>query len=137
MKGLELPVNIIVIMIVAVLVLLAFAFYFTSQSSQGASAIVVEKAHQEGCIRLRAAPVLCEHTKVNDVPVSYNDKTYSLGNVCALRGITDSVQCAKSCGCVAEGQGIALSNPASTQTGGTGLALVPEDVSIDFDGNVV
>lgn len=116
MKGMELPVNMIVIVMVAVLVILAVAFYFTQQSGRGVSAIDLEKAYQQGCIVLKAPAFACDHNKINTVPTGYSagGTAYSLGNVCALRGIRDSVSCAKSCGCDASGTALQLSAPQQT-----------------------
>lgn len=129
MKGIELPVNMVIIVIVAAVVLTVVGFFFLSQSSS-LSAASLDQLHSEGCLTLRAAPFECDHASVNSVSVGTGVKKMSLGEVCASKGVFDSISCAKSCLCDTTGAAnpVTLSKSGSITTGTNVLNLIPEEV---------
>lgn len=86
--------NLIIILALAVLVLVAILTFFSSQFFSGSGQVDVQKVFGAGCSALRFN-YGCEHSKVNDVSI---DGT-SLGYACGQKGLIDTVQCAKACGC--------------------------------------
>ncbi len=104
MKGLELPVNIIVIIAIAVLVMVAIGAFFVSGFWKGVSSIDETAAFSAGCGNLRNI-YECKASNVNNVvlagysPSGTTNAKCNLGYLCAKKGASDVVQCAKLCGC--------------------------------------
>ena len=107
MKGLELPINIIVIIAVAVLVFTVIAAFFTGALSQGVNTIAVENAFQKGCQLAKTV----ESCNSISFPVSGYRQTEKgiqedpAGSVqfswlCGLKGAAnDQTKCLRLCGC--------------------------------------
>ena len=120
MKGLELPVNIIVVIAIAVLVLVALAAFFMTNFWGGAVTIDQTQAFITGCNSLRTL-YECKASNVNSVIISgYSpsgtaNARCSLGYVCGRRGAADILQCAKLCGCPIYGEtGASLDDKCGT-----------------------
>ena len=94
----ELPLNIIIFVAVGVLVLVSvggFFFGFFSDSS-----VDNKKLFAQGCASLRSFHE-CDHGQINTITM----EGVSLGYVCGRSGFTNTVDCAKACGCrVGEGE---------------------------------
>ncbi len=127
-KGLELPVSVIVIIAIAVLVLVVTSAFFISNFGSGTATIGLEQAFAAGCTNLRAL-YGCQSSSVNAVRIpGYNPAGSqggcNLGYVCRQKSASDTVACAKLCGCQTlegeSGQGLATSceiaAPPSTST---------------------
>ncbi len=109
MRGMELPINMIVIIAVAVLVLTVIAAFFTGALGQGVNTIAVENAFQKGC-QLAKTVYNCN---TNSFPVSgyrptasnsiQEDPTgsVSFSVICNLKGAADQTTCLRLCGCAA------------------------------------
>jgi len=104
MKGLELPINIIIVIAIAVLALVIVSIFFVSNFSGGSDSIGLESALQSGCTNLRAL-YSCDSTKMTEVKIpnyNINGKQASLADVCVKKGVSDNAQCAqKLCSCPA------------------------------------
>lgn len=108
MKGLELPVNMIIVIAVAVLVLVVIAAFFAGQTTSGFNTVSLQNAFAEACGNLRLAYSCSENglelakTKAN-LKASEPDKEYSVADLCRLKGIQtfgNPNPCLKACGCV-------------------------------------
>lgn len=109
MKGLELPINVIVVVALAVLVLVVISAFFLSNFFGGAGTIDEAAAFTTGCGSLRALG--CRPADVNNVCItgySENAEDKGLGYLCIKRGADDTAKCAKLCGCVVFEAGGAL-----------------------------
>ncbi|MBI4163127.1 MAG: hypothetical protein HY513_05575 [Candidatus Aenigmarchaeota archaeon] len=112
MRGLELPINIIVIIAIAVLVLTVIAAFFTGALGGGTNAIATEQAFQKGCQLLRTVQA-CDSGRIEFVTIagyraSQNGITADATSpgvpmltVCTLKGASDASTCAQLCGCPA------------------------------------
>jgi len=109
MKGLELPISMIVIIAVAVLVLVVVAAFFAGYFGTGTGAISLESAFSRGCAALRAGyQCLPENTGkviIADYAKTVNDPNkgiYSLQKICEEKGLAvgDTNACARACGCL-------------------------------------
>ena len=106
MKGLELPINMIIVVAIAVLVLVVVAAFFSGQFLGNTDVIAVNKAFNEGCNSLRTV-FNCDPGKVGEVITSYKATATSneatLLVVCGLKDKTlenNPNLCAQACGCV-------------------------------------
>jgi len=105
MKGLELPVNMIIIIAIAVLVLVVVAAFFAGRTGEGFASISLEQAFTQGCAALRAG-YECNSQSIGSVIIpgykkGANDQTpHPLSEICADKGIPDLNACARACGCV-------------------------------------
>lgn len=111
MKGLSLPINMIVIIAIAVLVLVVIAAFFTGQIFGGETTINREAAFQEACQSLRFT-YNCDPDTVNSITTQYallgtgTGAKANLMQVCNERNPTVIQQassperaCANLCGC--------------------------------------
>ncbi|MFC2143278.1 hypothetical protein ACFLQN_02670 [Candidatus Aenigmatarchaeota archaeon] len=105
-KGISISMNLVIVVIVAMIILAVLASFFTSQYLETGSSLNIEKYFNLGCIKL--ADNGCDHTTLNEIRFANN--MISLGNICAEKGITDSIACSRMCGCILDPheQGIAL-----------------------------
>ncbi len=135
MKGLELPVNIIVVIAIAVLVMVALGAFFAANFWGNTNIINQQQALSNGCNSLRTL-YECKASRVNSViisgysPSGMTNAKCSLGYVCGKQGAADTVACAKMCGCQIYGErGTSLDDKCGT--GGlqgpstTGLGQTP------------
>jgi hypothetical protein len=105
MKGMELPINMIVVVLIAVLVLVTVSTFLAGQLGGGGGAIELERAFSEGCQKLRSQ-YNC-NTGANIRIMSYTLPGYAAGSgstffgtpsICSQKGYTDT-ECARMCGC--------------------------------------
>lgn len=107
MKGLELPINMIVVVAIAVLVLVVVAAFFVGRVSP--ADIDLERAFGTGCNTLRALYncVVDDIRQINvpgylppgAVSADYPDG-FPFDEVCRAKGLVPA-DCAKACGCPA------------------------------------
>jgi hypothetical protein len=104
MKGMELPINMIVVVLIAVLVLTAVGVFLSQQFGGGASGIELENAFGQGCQQLRTL-YNCDRQASFRI-ASYTPQGYAagsgadfFGDICRLKGIPDHELCAVTCGC--------------------------------------
>lgn len=110
MKGLELPINMIVVVAIAVLVLVVVAAFFAGQIGGGTNSINVENAFTQGCTKLRSL-YNCDPATISSINVlnfappgqpvlttGYPFSTASNG-ICSLKGYINDQECARACGC--------------------------------------
>ena len=108
MKGLELPVNMIVVIAIAVLVLVVVAAFFVNKVNP--NELNLETAFNSGCNTLRSA-YNCQVSGISSinvrgfVPSGVDSAAYPSGypfggadGICARKGFTED-QCARVCGC--------------------------------------
>ncbi|HLD38739.1 MAG TPA: hypothetical protein VJB05_00310 [archaeon] len=106
MKGLELPINMIVVVAIAVLVLVVVAAFFAGQLGGGTSTIALENAFISGCGKLKSL-YNCDSTQIGSInvlnyapqgtPVSATGFPFS--SICTAKGYITTQECAKACGC--------------------------------------
>ncbi len=113
-KGLEMPVNMIIVIAIAVLVLVALSGFFGGQFFSGSDQIGSQKSFADGCNALRNSNN-CDHTKIN----SMNIDGKGFGGICIGNGFSDTVQCARGCGCTVPSieQGVPLQYSGKTSSG--------------------
>ena len=112
MKGLELPINMIVVVAIAVLVLVVVAAFFAGQLGGGVDTIALENAFSSGCNNLRAiyncdpAVITSGTLKVlNYAPAGHQISEYTasggypFSGICTAKNYAPGVVCAKACGC--------------------------------------
>jgi hypothetical protein len=107
MKGLELPISMIVIIAIAVLVLVVVAAFFSGYFGTGVGSIGLEDAFSRGCAALRAGyeckPANVNLVQITDYKFSASDTApyHTLAEICTKKNLgTDATICAKACGCV-------------------------------------
>ena len=111
MKGLELPINMIIIIAIAVLVLVVIAAFFTGQIGGGISTVGLEAAFSDGCQQLRSAyGCSMSGSPFSSITVNYqrpgsNTPTSTLAELCTVKNLqttiaNDPTSCGKACGCV-------------------------------------
>ncbi|HIG96899.1 MAG TPA: hypothetical protein HA230_00960 [Candidatus Aenigmarchaeota archaeon] len=113
MKGLELPINMIVIVAIAVLVLVVVAAFFAGQLSGGINTIGASAAYGSGCNTLRTA-YGCDSLQVSNIKIiGYNPYNVPVTAGTQYVGETlltacqqnfkqssmDNTACARACGC--------------------------------------
>ncbi len=121
MKGMDLPINMIVIVAVAVLVLVVTAGFFGGFFARGIGDIDFNKAFDGACNQLRAS-YNCDPERIGDVSVLYQPpgvsdprSSFTLGELCVQklgqgdvkkgvsvgsgRGNLQATACVRSCGC--------------------------------------
>lgn len=103
MKGMELPVSMIVVIAVAVLVLVAVIAFFVSGFSNSSNSISQEQAFVTGCNNLRSI-YSCNPDSVNSVSIpgykpSGSSSNGCLAQLCSIKGARDTIKCAQLCGC--------------------------------------
>lgn len=103
MKGLELPINMIVVIAIAVLVLVVVAAFFAGRLGGGQIDIQRQQALSEGC-RKAATLYGCDLTAAT-VTLRYDDPvlgpqgtTKSVLSICTTAGLTER-DCRITCGC--------------------------------------
>lgn len=108
MKGLSLPINMIVIIAIAVLVLIVVAAFFASQTGSGFDTVAVNNAFNEGCGILRSVNYNCDPADTSSITTNYkkpgstSTQGETLLTVCGLKDRNiqgDQVKCAQACGC--------------------------------------
>ncbi|MBI4170135.1 MAG: hypothetical protein HY514_00430 [Candidatus Aenigmarchaeota archaeon] len=108
MKGLSLPINMIVIIAIAVLVLIVVAAFFASQTGAGFDTVAVNNAFNEGCGLLRSVNYNCDPLTTGSIITSYKrpGSTATQGEdlltVCGLKDKNlqgNANKCAQACGC--------------------------------------
>lgn len=109
MKGLDLPVNMIVIIAIAVLVLVVIAAFFTAQTGGGFGNIALEEAFNRGCATWRSTYNCASPTfTVSGYSLPGQTGPASFSAICAQKvggaqgGVVDQNainQCRKLCGC--------------------------------------
>ena len=73
----------------------------------GPSQFNINTAYDEGCSALRAQN--CSQDSITTITALTSGKhVYSLGNICATKGFTNTLSCANSCGCNATGGSASL-----------------------------
>ncbi|MEM7819408.1 MAG: hypothetical protein QXD48_01100 [Candidatus Aenigmatarchaeota archaeon] len=101
MKGLELPISMIVVIAVAVLVLVVIAVFFTGQTALQTETIKVQNALSTGCQKLRT---LYNCVGDLDFTVGYIEpgrtEEATFKRICELNKYS-VVECKKYCGCPA------------------------------------
>lgn len=106
MKGLELPINMIVVVAIAVLVLVVVAAFFAGQLGGGTNTIGLENAFTQGCTKLRAI-YNCDSASIGSINVlnyapqgtPINSNGFPFSQICTLKGYAVGTECAKACGC--------------------------------------
>jgi len=107
MKGLELPINIIVIIVLAAVVLIAGLFLFMGSWQTSGGATQSESIFRSLCNKLLQQN--CDVTDLNGIKVTISGKDYTLANECINRGaktgsgtsaIVDVTKCKQLCGCL-------------------------------------
>ena len=93
MKGVSLPINVIVIIAIAVLVLVVLAGFFGGYFGGSALQVQRERALDDACNKARSF-YSCALDALDDVEVTHQDSgdpeprdDYSLRDLCRLRGI--------------------------------------------------
>ena len=104
MKGLELPINMIIVIAIAVLVLVVVSAFFAGQTSSGISSISLEQAFTQGCSALRSGydcnPNSIGSVNVPGYKINAGDSTvHTLTEVCTRKGLSEPNACAQACGC--------------------------------------
>ena len=111
MRGLELPINMIVVIAIAVLALTVIAAFFTGSIGGGINSITVEQAWNRACTNLKSVQD-CSNTnfKISGYALAAGGKGIvesqsgpgiDFLTVCGLKGITTTPEtnCIKACGC--------------------------------------
>lgn len=112
MKGLELPINMIVVVAIAVLVLVVVAAFFAGQLGGGTSTIALENAFVSGCGKLKATyncdpDVITANTLkvLNYAPSGHQISEYTAAGgyafslICSAKNYAPGAECARACGC--------------------------------------
>jgi hypothetical protein len=109
MKGLELPVNMIIVIALAVLVLVVIAAFFATQTGSGFNTIALESSFSSACNQLRTAYSCGESGLVgNNIraqlrPGDSDTKEYTLADLCNMKNLATTPPinnaCYRSCGC--------------------------------------
>ncbi|MFA4820207.1 MAG: hypothetical protein WC613_04605 [Candidatus Aenigmatarchaeota archaeon] len=106
MKGLELPINMIVVVAIAVLVLVVVAAFFAGQLGGGTNTIAIEAAFSSGCNSLRSTYNCADLSfLVNYQEQGSTNTQVQFSRICQLKGYTAVISnaagsCTKACGCV-------------------------------------
>lgn len=103
MKGLELPINMIVIIAVAVLILVAVIAFFATQFGNSGDTIAQQNAFNGACNTLKAI-YNCQPNFVSQITTTYTapgaSTPMSLLDLCTrLKQTNVPTTCAKFCGC--------------------------------------
>ena len=106
MKGLELPINMIVVVAIAVLVLVVVTAFFVGGT--GGFDPNLQAAFGTGCGTLRSV-YNCVSADVSSIKVQgytppgqqADPSGWSFSNICQRKGFANDVDCAKACGCTA------------------------------------
>jgi hypothetical protein len=111
MKGISLPVNVIVIVVVGVLVMVVIAAYFVRSTSSGFTAIELQNAKNNACSILRTSYNCNAITDTNlravGAKVNENVGTMTLQQICENLDVGGEGEefrrrCAGQCGCSIE-----------------------------------
>ncbi|MEM5785625.1 MAG: hypothetical protein QXY29_01080 [Candidatus Aenigmatarchaeota archaeon] len=98
MKGLELPINLIIIIIIAGVILLALLYLFTNAWQSGGGGVQSENVFRSLCQKF-VTQYNCDPNKISQVSLTISGKTYSLSTECSSRGVSGDA-CARACGCL-------------------------------------
>jgi hypothetical protein len=114
MKGISLPINILVIIVIAVIVLIAVILMFYTPFNSGTGSVSLETAKSQACRSLVVAYNCNINTDLNQIKVDNYDVTGdnqmntlpldSLMQLCVTKfqiGATDTASCRRLCGCAA------------------------------------
>ena len=99
------PVDYVILACAAVALLLVGILLLPSGPSQAA----LDSAYLKTCDTLKTAGCNADSV-ISLTALASGRTTYTLGNLCALRGSSNTVECASSCGCAANGGSRALSS---------------------------
>ena len=91
MKGIELPVNLIVIVVIAVIILLVMVFLVLNYSKSTPN---YEALYRLGCLKLITS---CSKS-TSEITIESGDKSLSLSEICGNMGMGED-DCKKGCGC--------------------------------------
>lgn len=113
MKGIELPISLIVIIAIAVLVLVILAGFFSGYFFRQSSGVGLEAAFQDACGRLISV-YRCSSAATDLAAIKVNYQAtgaaaatptplFQAGatSICSEKGITDLASCRRQCGCPA------------------------------------
>jgi hypothetical protein len=113
MKGIELPINVLIIIVVAIIVLLAIISMFFTPFTTGSGSVSLETAKEQACRSLVVAyncgtstdldKIIVDNYDAND-DLKENQITDTLMSLCVHKfQITtgDTSSCRKLCGCAA------------------------------------
>jgi len=92
MKGISLPVNVVVALIVAGICLLVITILLVIVNPPGPD---WEALYRIACSDL---VINCDKTW-DEVKIEYQDKIYTLHEICLNRGVNDEATCKQGCGC--------------------------------------
>lgn len=106
MKGMELPINMIIIIAIAMLILVVVGAYFSGAFGGTSNAISLENAFSQACSQLVSA-YNCDTQYMGTIKVNYKPSgsatalSKSLTDLCILKGVdmTTLITCARLCGC--------------------------------------
>jgi hypothetical protein len=109
MKGLELPINMIVVIAIAVLVLTVVAAFFVGQTGGGVDTVRFESAFTSACTTWRTA-YNCADTNMGLVPVNFKfsgqTQNANMDQMCKYKilgstttGTYSTTDCQRLCGC--------------------------------------
>lgn len=116
MKGMELPINMIIVVAVALLVLITVFVFFLSGTSGGLGSIEKANLRNRMCTALSSG-YQCNPANVNSITVTgykrvgggivpvastatdYSTSRVTLLELCQQDGLSDTIACARSCGC--------------------------------------
>jgi|GEM_PF-3115316 len=108
MKGLELPINIIVIIVLAAVVLIAGLFLFMGSWQTSGGATQSESIFRSLCNQLLQKNC---NADLNSIKVTISGKDYTLASECINRGakiassVVDADKCKQLCGCLVSDTG--------------------------------
>jgi len=106
MKGMSLPINIIVIIAVAVLVLIAVAAFVSGSLGGFNREITLQNALTQACGTLKSQAYNCDSVGLSEIEVAAQlnsgdqpGDTYTLRQLCREKNIDTDERCLKNCGC--------------------------------------
>lgn len=115
MKGISLPINVIVIIAIAVLVLVVLSAFFIGGFQDPVNEIELQQAMSAGCANLKQL-YQCNENAVNTVYIPGFDpkgegRECTLSTACALKAYSNVRECAQACGCfvISDGNAAGLS----------------------------
>lgn len=129
MKGISLPINVIVVVATAVLVLIVVAAFFATSTGEGQLQFRRQQALDSACQNLRTL-YNCQSGHLDDITVKYQEvgeaepTSHPLRFICGKLSLDTSgspSQCYLRCGCSTGGGATPAATPAATPSGGTEL----------------
>lgn len=99
MKGLALPINIIVAVVVVVLVLVTIVAFFLGTSGSQANDVNANKLYADGCQRYCSSASVDE-SYLSSYEIAQNDKQFLNACISLGHGTEEyPIKCLESCGC--------------------------------------